>query len=164
MYTREEAACWAANAKHAIEERFDQRELVLNPDTALRQLAESSTWYRELGGRPPREVEAEGRGRPADGHGSAESSTARATRGSPSSTAGGGALGDAEAQPSVVPDEARPPPYQNVGLLEPEAEDADDPADDGPWFICANGLAAARAGGGTVVPALDWTAEPDEEP
>merc|ERR1712113_308522 len=82
MYTPEEGICYAMSAKYAILERLERRPQAMERSTALRRLAERSTWRRELGSKPPREVVLEDRAR-------AGVRTADATVGTPSSRAGG---------------------------------------------------------------------------
>ena len=62
-------------------------------------------------------------------------------------------------------------PYQKIGLLDPDAEEAanasfEDPwyvhPDTDPWYISADGLAAARLGDGAQAPASEWTPDAEE--
>ena len=88
MYTPEESACYAASVKHAVSERLERRPQVLAKDTALRQLAKSSRWYGQFGGKPPREVDVAVENQPGGDRSSDRPSSTVATKGTLSSSAG----------------------------------------------------------------------------
>ena len=159
-YTAEEAASYAAEANYAVDNRFERKPTRTAELTDLGKLAKKSKWYKELQGRPPHEVGAGGpinKGYRQDSW----SRPDRATKGTPSSKAGGlvsGGLGTVrETDPE---DEELTKPYATLALA---SDDGDDFEDEEGWTICSDGLGATQPGaGGEPRAAPDWSQQEDE--
>ena len=177
-YTDEEAASYAACVSRAVDERLERSPRKMETDAQLRKLAMRSRWHRELQGKPPREVGVDVTDQGPDGS-TNRAWSSKATRGSPSSSAGdrlgpiaGGDVPSSSAgtrpesteeggepQPDVEDDS----PHRKIGLLELAAEKGGDFEDEQPWHICADGLGAAQLRGGTgQIPAPGWS-HPEEK-
>ena len=159
MYTPEESACYAASVMHSVSESLERKPRVLEKETALRSLARKSKWYAQFCGKPPREIGV-----------APEDQSAVATKGTWSSSAGVEGSGPTTLESDEESRAEEPEAYQKMSLLELDAEGggealADpwlDRPDTDPWYILADGLAAARVDDKAEAPAPDGNAEEED--
>ena len=131
----------------------------METDAALRRLAKQSRWFKELQGRAPREISADLPATPSASTGEASV----ATGGAKSADGGSGRGPDGEKTGSLEPTAEgivfAPTTEETIfaAIAEGDEEDC--------WYICADGLGAARPSDDrATIPAPDWGTGAEEGP